>query len=214
MRTDSFRVADEALTDVRDLIANDFGERLHAREAEHLRAARKGAQEAHEAIRPTYVVEDAGRDRSVPHRGPVQALPPDLAAVRGVADEPGAVPADRGGDQGGRGRRFPRRAGSSEFDGFTALLGHALREGRADPAAPGRRGPARAQRPRERAAFHRAAAALHGGDAGEGAREATASGGPARTRRSSRPSRSAATSATRSGSSSRPSSARSSTTSW
>jgi len=54
MRTDSFRIANEALDEVRALIAKDFGPN-YVPEKPVLRAARKGAQEAHEAIRPTYV---------------------------------------------------------------------------------------------------------------------------------------------------------------
>src|SRR6185295_16053371 len=54
MRSDSFRVAPEALFEVRDLIAKDFGAR-YLPEKPIFRAARKGAQEAHEAIRPTDV---------------------------------------------------------------------------------------------------------------------------------------------------------------
>jgi len=54
MRTDSFRVAPEALDAVRRLIAKDFGPAYVPETPAH-RAARKGAQEAHEAIRPTYV---------------------------------------------------------------------------------------------------------------------------------------------------------------
>jgi DNA topoisomerase-1 len=52
MRTDSLRVSDEAVTAVRDMIGNEYGERyLPARP--HRYAAGKQAQEAHEAIRPT-----------------------------------------------------------------------------------------------------------------------------------------------------------------
>jgi DNA topoisomerase-1 len=52
MRTDSLRVSDEALTAVRDLIHNQYGDRyLPAKPLRY--AAGKMAQEAHEAIRPT-----------------------------------------------------------------------------------------------------------------------------------------------------------------
>jgi DNA topoisomerase-1 len=52
MRTDSFRVADEALTEVRDLIGRQYGPR-YVPEKPIQRLKRKGMQEAHEAIRPT-----------------------------------------------------------------------------------------------------------------------------------------------------------------
>ena len=54
MRTDSFRVADEALEAVRKLIGGTFGEEDLPEEPNRFRA-KKGAQEAHEAIRPTDV---------------------------------------------------------------------------------------------------------------------------------------------------------------
>jgi DNA topoisomerase-1 len=52
MRTDSLRVSDEAVTHVRDLIRDQYGER-YLPEKPLRYAAGKMAQEAHEAIRPT-----------------------------------------------------------------------------------------------------------------------------------------------------------------
>ncbi len=52
MRTDSFRVADEALSHVRSYIENAFGHTFLPPKP-NLFKSRKGAQEAHEAIRPT-----------------------------------------------------------------------------------------------------------------------------------------------------------------
>ncbi|MBN1420979.1 MAG: type I DNA topoisomerase, partial [Planctomycetes bacterium] len=52
MRTDSVRVADEAVAEVRDVIAAEFGS-PYVPETPVRHANRKGAQEAHEAIRPT-----------------------------------------------------------------------------------------------------------------------------------------------------------------
>ena len=51
---------------------------------------RKSAQEAHEAIRPSYVELIPEEIRSSDRR-PVQALPPDLAPLRGLADETGRL---------------------------------------------------------------------------------------------------------------------------
>ncbi|MFZ5519466.1 MAG: type I DNA topoisomerase [Candidatus Zhuqueibacterota bacterium] len=52
MRTDSTRIASEAIAEVRDYIANSYGlEYLPAKE--RIFKVRKGAQDAHEAIRPT-----------------------------------------------------------------------------------------------------------------------------------------------------------------
>jgi DNA topoisomerase-1 len=52
MRTDSTRVANEALTAVRSLIEKDYG-KPYLPEKPNVFASGKGAQEAHEAIRPT-----------------------------------------------------------------------------------------------------------------------------------------------------------------
>lgn len=54
MRTDSVRVADEAVTAARAFIADNFGLEYLCSEPRRF-AARKGAQDAHEAIRPTAV---------------------------------------------------------------------------------------------------------------------------------------------------------------
>ncbi|MDD5544122.1 MAG: type I DNA topoisomerase [Acidobacteriia bacterium] len=55
MRTDSTRVSAEALAECRELIASTFGPSYLPENAIHYRS-KKGAQDAHEAIRPTAVV--------------------------------------------------------------------------------------------------------------------------------------------------------------
>lgn len=52
MRTDSTRVADSALAEVRDFITKQYGPNYLPEKAIHYRS-KKGAQDAHEAIRPT-----------------------------------------------------------------------------------------------------------------------------------------------------------------
>ncbi len=54
MRTDSTRVSDAALNEVRDFINGQYGENYLPEKAVHYRS-KKGAQDAHEAIRPTDV---------------------------------------------------------------------------------------------------------------------------------------------------------------
>src|SRR5215813_11819153 len=54
MRTDSTRVSDAALNEVRDLIAKQYGKEYLPANAVHYRS-KKDAQDAHEAIRPTEV---------------------------------------------------------------------------------------------------------------------------------------------------------------
>ena len=57
MRTDSTRVADEAITEVRTYIADRFGAALLPERPNFYRS-KKGAQDAHEAIRPSSVLRD------------------------------------------------------------------------------------------------------------------------------------------------------------
>ncbi len=52
MRTDSYRLANEAIEGAREYIQRTFGDK-YVPEKPNVYAARKGAQEAHEAIRPT-----------------------------------------------------------------------------------------------------------------------------------------------------------------
>jgi len=56
MRTDSVRVAPEALTEVREYIPQQFGAPYLPEAANVYKSKQKGAQEAHEAIRPTSVM--------------------------------------------------------------------------------------------------------------------------------------------------------------
>jgi DNA topoisomerase-1 len=55
MRTDSTRVSEDALREVRGLIEKEFGKQYLPDAPNHFRTRAKGAQEAHEAIRPTDV---------------------------------------------------------------------------------------------------------------------------------------------------------------
>jgi len=54
MRTDSLNLAAQAVSKIRDLIAEKFGKEYMPVKANFYRTKSKGAQEAHEAIRPTY----------------------------------------------------------------------------------------------------------------------------------------------------------------
>lgn len=54
MRTDSMSVAPKAIDTTRKVIENEFGKEYLALSAIHYKTKSKGAQEAHEAIRPTY----------------------------------------------------------------------------------------------------------------------------------------------------------------
>lgn len=68
MRTDSTNFSAEALTEIRKVILKQYGEKYLPEKA-HVYAARKRAQEAHEAIRPTHFEEmqvtDDGREQKL-----------------------------------------------------------------------------------------------------------------------------------------------------
>ena len=57
MRTDSTRVSNEALAEVREMIAKEFGPQ-YLPEQPNTFKSKKNAQEAHEAIRPTSVARN------------------------------------------------------------------------------------------------------------------------------------------------------------
>ncbi|MFH0856796.1 MAG: type I DNA topoisomerase [bacterium] len=54
MRTDSLNIAKEAIENIRDIIKNTFGENYLPKAPSLYKTKSKGAQEAHEAIRPAY----------------------------------------------------------------------------------------------------------------------------------------------------------------
>ena len=53
MRTDSLNLSSLAMNDIAKTVGEEFGEKYH--KARHYHTSSKGAQEAHEAIRPTYI---------------------------------------------------------------------------------------------------------------------------------------------------------------
>ncbi len=84
MRTDSTRVADEAIVAVRDLIAATYGaEALPDKPRRY--SSKRGAQDAHEAIRPTYF--DLPPDAVAPHLKPEELRLYRLVWERFVASQ-------------------------------------------------------------------------------------------------------------------------------
>ncbi|MEI8360831.1 MAG: type I DNA topoisomerase [bacterium] len=53
MRTDSLNLSDKFLTEAKEYLSTSFGEKYHLNEPRKFKTKSKGAQEAHEAIRPT-----------------------------------------------------------------------------------------------------------------------------------------------------------------
>src|SRR5579859_4999209 len=124
MRTDSFRIASEALDEVRSLIARDFGPN-HVPDKAVIRAARRGAQEAHEAIRPAYVARRP--DEIKPYLTGDQYRLYRLIWRRFVASQmkPARYLLTEAEIEAGR-AIFSAKGRELKFDGFTALLGPPL----------------------------------------------------------------------------------------
>ncbi|MEX2274055.1 MAG: type I DNA topoisomerase [Actinomycetota bacterium] len=61
MRTDSVSIAESALAEIAELVKNDYGEEYSLAEPRRYKKKQRGAQEAHEAIRPTSVLRTPTR---------------------------------------------------------------------------------------------------------------------------------------------------------
>ncbi len=126
MRTDSFRVADEANAELRKLIVERYGERYLNPEIRKF-AAKKGAQEAHEAIRPSdpsrspeklkqYLTEDQFKlYRLIWKRFVATQMTPALYHLTEAEVQAGRATLVAKGKELG-------------FDGFTKIAGHALKK--------------------------------------------------------------------------------------
>jgi len=84
MRTDSFRISEEAVNECREYIGSTFGERYLSSKPRAF-ASRRGAQEAHEAIRPTSVLRTP--EKVKPYLEPAQYKLYDLIWRRFVATQ-------------------------------------------------------------------------------------------------------------------------------
>ncbi len=140
----------------------------------------KGAQEAHESIRPTSFRRDPDSLAGLAQARGAAPLPADLAAGARIADG-----AEGARDDDGRARGRPVRAARQSrrktlFDGFSRVYTEGRDDGRPRRTtrrtrAGCRRSPRATDERRGRhpdAALHRAAAALHRGDPDQGARGA------------------------------------------
>ncbi len=119
MRTDSFRVADEAVAEVRGFIDRTYGKE-YLPEKPPVRAARKGAQEAHEAIRPTS--SERTPEVMKPYLSEEQNRMYLLIWRRFVASQmkPAVYSMTEGTIHAGR-ATFMARGRQLKFDGFTKL---------------------------------------------------------------------------------------------
>ncbi|MHC4605394.1 MAG: type I DNA topoisomerase [Planctomycetota bacterium] len=120
MRTDSFRVSEDALRDVRAHIGSAFGED-YVPEKPIYRASRKGAQEAHEAIRPTTVAYSPESIKA--HLSSEQFKLYKIIWERFVASQmkPALYLLTDAKIRAGR-ATFTAKGRQTKFDGFTKLL--------------------------------------------------------------------------------------------
>ena len=177
MRTDSTRISDDAIGDVRELIARELRRASRCRNTQRPTKSKKGAQDAHEAIRPTSAA-------LTPETGRASYLAEDelklyrLIWMRFVACQMVAAVSTSHHRRRPRGRRLATTLPRHRLTPCSSGLPGGLREGKDqtdDEDEP--RGCRRSSRRRvkllahhARAALHRAAAALHRSDAGQGAR--------------------------------------------
>ncbi|MEX2421482.1 MAG: DNA topoisomerase, partial [Actinomycetota bacterium] len=123
MRTDSLNLSNQALGDIRELVTERYGDRYTLAEPRRFEAKTKGAQEAHEAIRPTSVARTPERIRK--HLTSEQARLYELIWKRTVATQMAPAVFDRisadvtGQDAGGP-ITFRVTGQVETFDGFLA----------------------------------------------------------------------------------------------
>jgi DNA topoisomerase-1 len=148
MRTDSTRVSDDALRQARELIESQFGKPYLPDAPNHFRTKAKGAQEAHEAVRPTDVSRTPQQLKN--------ALTPDQLKLYtliwnkfvasqmkpGLSNVTTAIFAH--GDA-----RFVAQGEVEVFDGHTRLFAMASEKEEADTPAKMKQGAAAAQAERE-----------------------------------------------------------------
>ena len=179
MRTDSPQVSNDALAEVRELIGKDFGKEFLP-ESPNTYKSKKSAQEAHEAIRPTSVARHPDEVKQFLQEDEFKVY--KLIWQRFVASQMNPAIFDQttvdiDAKNGGASYRFRVTGSVLKFEGFLKVyeeskdykdeedeaLKHKL------PSA-GRRAEADAEGTEAGTAFHRAAAALQRGLAGERAR--------------------------------------------
>jgi DNA topoisomerase-1 len=120
MRTDSTRVAESALVEVRDFITRQYGEKYLPEKAIHYRS-KKDAQDAHEAIRPTSA--DRTPDKVAPYLDKDELALYRLIWQRFVASQMMPAIFDQTTIDIAAGQKYLFRATGSviKFDGFLAV---------------------------------------------------------------------------------------------
>jgi DNA topoisomerase-1 len=126
MRTDSTRVSQEALTAVRELIGARYGGESLPESPRYFRS-RRGTQDAHEAIRPTYL--DLPPDEVARHVASDEARLYRLIWERFVASQMAPAVYDTTSAEIAAGRALYRASGSTlKFPGYLAAYGVAAED--------------------------------------------------------------------------------------
>jgi DNA topoisomerase-1 len=126
MRTDSTRVSQEALTAVRELIGARYGAESLPESPRYFRS-RRGTQDAHEAIRPTYL--DLPPDEVARHVASDEARLYRLIWERFVASQMAPAVYDTTSAEIAAGRALYRASGSTlKFPGYLAAYGVAAED--------------------------------------------------------------------------------------
>ena len=131
MRTDSTAIAGVAMGEAREVIGRALRRRRTRAQGRVYKTKSKGAQEAHEAIRPTSFRRDPDSLERVPQARRAAPVPPDLAA--GVASQMAPTELETTDDRRSRPAATSLRAcgdARSCFAGFRAVY----TEGRDDGA--------------------------------------------------------------------------------
>jgi DNA topoisomerase-1 len=129
MRTDSFRISKDAITGARDLIGSVYGDNyLH--EKERVFRSKKSAQDAHEAIRPTYLSPDFQPQALKGHLSRDQFKLYDLIWKRFIACQMKPAVFDKTTVEVSDGNYLFKADGEVlVFDGYLKLYGQSLENG-------------------------------------------------------------------------------------
>jgi len=126
MRTDSTRVSEEALAGVRDLIKSRYGPEALPESPRYFKS-RRGTQDAHEAVRPTYL--DLPPEAVTPHLSPEEAKLYRLIWERFVASQMAPAVYDATSADIEAGRAVYRASGSAlKSPGYLAAYGISAEE--------------------------------------------------------------------------------------
>ena len=184
MRTDSTRISDQAREAAKEFITQTYGAEFHG--GGRIHKLKEGAQDAHEAIRPTSVLNTPEKVAHVLKRDELRLY--TMIWERFVASQMSAAILDQTTvDVDANGYGFRATGTIMRFLGFTKVYeeskdedapetagrrnqwyGH-QRQAQSSPARTARKRSAGLQQDRSQAALHRAAAALYRSLAGQGA---------------------------------------------